>query len=145
MAKQVIGCSNELIENIIDKEHYLIYNTLIISTPGAGKTTLLRDVARNVSNGTTFLKGQTVGIVDERGEITASYKGIAQNDVGIRTDIMSGVAKHIGIKMLIRSMAPQVIVVDEIGNNLDIQAIQDAICARNKSNLYSSWSKFGRS
>ncbi|MGN1301315.1 MAG: stage III sporulation protein AA, partial [Clostridia bacterium] len=46
---------------------------------GAGKTTLLRDIVRNISNGNEFLKGLTVGLVDERGEISAMYKGEAQN------------------------------------------------------------------
>ena len=131
-----------MIEKIINKENKSIYNTLIVSLPGAGKTTLLRDITRNISNGSIYLEGQTVSVVDERGEIASSYKGVAQNDVGIRTDVLSNISKSIGIKMLIRSMAPQVIVVDEIGNEMDIQAIQNAICSRDKSNLYSTWRKY---
>ena len=140
IARQIIGCSNNMIENIIDKENKTVFNTLIVSLPGAGKTTLLRDIVRNISNGNEFISGQTVGVVDERGEIASGYKGIPQNDVGPRTDVFADMPKSIGMKMLIRSMAPQVIVADEIGNMYDAEAIQDAISSRNKSNMHSTWS-----
>ena len=120
IAREVIGCSNILIKHIVDKE---ISNTLIVSPPGGGKTTILRDLVRNISN-----NGKTVGVVDERGEIAAMYKGIAQNNLGIRTDIIENIPKQIGIKMLVRSMTPDVVVADEIGNFGDVQAIKTAIC-----------------
>ena len=56
-------------------------------------------------------------------------KGISENDVGIRTDILNNIKKDIGIEMLIRSMAPKVIISDEIGNKNDISAINYAICS----------------
>lgn len=112
---------------------------------GAGKTTLLRDIVRNISNGNEFLDGLTVGLLDERGELSAMYKGEAQNDVGCRTDVLSNIPKAMGMKMLIRSMAPQVLVADEIGNNDDIIAIKEAMCSRNKGNIYSTWSNIKRS
>ena len=86
----------------------------------------------------------TIGLVDERGEISAMYKGEAQNDVGCRTDVLSNIPKAIGMRMLIRSMAPQVIVADEIGNNDDIIAIKEAMFSRNKGNIHSSWSNIKR-
>jgi len=70
-----------------------------------------------------------VGLVDERGEIAALYKGIPQNDIGLRTDTLENIPKPIGIKMLIRSMAPEVIVADEIGTKQDVQAIKEAVCS----------------
>ena len=111
---------------------------------GAGKTTLLRDIVRNISNGNELLQGQTVGLVDERGEISAMYKGEAQNDVGCRTDVLSNIPKAIGMRMLIRSMAPQVLVADEIGSNDDITAIREAMCSRNKRNIHSTRSNTKR-
>ena len=139
VAKQIIGCSNNIIENIIDKKNNTIFNTLIVSLPGVGKTTLLRDIIRNISYGNKIIHGQTIGVVDERGEITSTFKGVPQNDVGPRTDILSNIPKSIGIKMLIRSMSPQVIAVDEIGNSNDVIAIREAICSRNKAYMYSTW------
>ena len=68
-----------------------------------------------------------VGMIDERGELAAMYKGIAQNDVGMRTDVLSNVPKGVGMKMLIRSMAPKIIVADEIGSYEDVEAINQAV------------------
>ncbi len=129
IARQIIGCSNNIIKEIINKEENTIYNTLIVSPPGAGKTTLLRDIIRNLSNGTEELTGKNIGVVDERGEIAAMYKGIPQNDLGIRTDIIENIKKSIGMKMLIRSMAPEIIVADEIGSKEDVQEINYAVCS----------------
>lgn len=69
-----------------------------------------------------------IGLVDERGEIAALYKGIPQNDIGIRTDVLENIPKPLGIKMLIRSMAPQIIAADEIGTKQDVEAIKEAVC-----------------
>lgn len=73
--------------------------------------------------------GINVGLVDERGELAAVYKGTPQNDIGLKTDILDNVPKAIGMKMLIRSMAPQVIAADEIGSIEDTEAINYAICS----------------
>ena len=129
IARQIIGCSNNIIKEIINKEENTIYNTLIVSPPGAGKTTLLRDIIRNLSNGTEEITGKNIGVVDERGEIAAMYKGISQNDLGIRTDIIENIKKSVGMKMLIRSMAPEIIVADEIGSKEDVQEINYAVCS----------------
>lgn len=69
----------------------------------------------------------TIGVVDERGELSAMYRGIPQNDLGIRTDILNNIKKSLGIEMLVRSMSPQVIIADEIGNEEDISAIKYAL------------------
>ena len=55
------------------------------------------------------------------------YMGVPQNDVGIRTDVIENVPKPIGMKMLIRSMAPEVIACDEIGSKEDVEAIKEAM------------------
>ena len=68
-------------------------------------------------------------MVDERGEIAALYKGIPQNDLGKNIDVIENIPKCIGIKMLIRSMAPQIIVADEIGKKEDVEAINYAFCS----------------
>lgn len=91
----------------------------------------MRDLIRKLSNGIEQIryKGINIGVVDERGEIAAMYRGIPQNDIGIRTDVLDNVNKSIGMTMLIRSMAPKVIVADEIGNKDEINPIMQAVCS----------------
>ena len=129
IARQVLNCSTKVLREIIDVENKDIYNTIIVAPPGKGKTTVLRDAIRRLSNGISEInfKGKTCGVVDERGEIAAMYKGIPQNDLGIRTDVIENVSKNQGIHMLIRTMAPEVIACDEIGSKEDIEAIHYAI------------------
>lgn len=58
---------------------------------------MLRDLVRKISTGMDQIhfRGISVGLVDERGEIAGMYKGCAQNEVGIRTDILDHVPKAI--------------------------------------------------
>jgi len=121
LSHQVIGCADEIMPYIYPNE---VKHTMIISPPACGKTTFLRDIIRQLSN-----IGQTVGLVDERSEIAGAYLGVPQNDIGIRTDILDGCPKAEGMIMLLRSMAPKVIAVDEIGKKEDIHAIDDIISA----------------
>ena len=122
IAKEIIGASDNLINEVL--QNGVINNTLIVSPPGCGKTTVLRDLIRNISN-----YGFTISVIDERGEISAMYKGVPQNDLGLRTDVMENVTKSLGMKIAIRTMAPQVIVADEIGTDEDLEAINYGICS----------------
>ncbi|MCM1536471.1 MAG: stage III sporulation protein AA [Clostridium sp.] len=109
-----------------------IKNTLIISPPGCGKTTLLRDMVRQISDGGREHPGLCVGLVDERSEIAGSYLGHPQNDVGMRTDVLDACPKVKGMLMLLRSMAPQVIAVDELGGEEDMRALHVAASCGSK-------------
>lgn len=131
ISHQINGASDNILKYVLDTENNTIFNTLIVSPPGAGKTTMIRDLAKRISNGINEInfRGVDVSIIDERGEIAAMTKGITFNDVGIRTDVLDNVPKSIGIRMAVRSMAPKVIIADEIGNKDDVNIINYAICS----------------
>lgn len=113
VSHEVVGCADSILPYITRNRE--VCHTLIISPPRCGKTTLIRDLIRQISDGNGYVKGCTVGVVDERSELGGCYLGIAQNDMGMRTDILDGCPKAEVIILLIRSMAPRVLAVDEIG------------------------------
>ncbi len=127
IAREVKGCSDGILPFIIKDNSIL--NTIIISPPKCGKTTILRDLSREISNGLSRygLSGKNVAIIDERSEIGACYRGVPQMDVGIRTDILDNCPKSQGIIMAISSMAPHLIVCDEIGTYKDMESIVAAL------------------
>jgi stage III sporulation protein AA len=125
IAKQRKNCAKDMIPYIISYRN--IYNTLIVSPPGIGKTTYLRDCIRILSNGTAYLKGQKICVIDERSEIAACHLGVPQNDVGIRTDVLDRCSKAEGMLLMLRSMSPQIIAVDELGSKEDYQAVEQAL------------------
>lgn len=125
IAHQVRGCADTLLKKLIYNNDFL--STLIVSAPGGGKTTLLRDIIRQISDGNEMISGKNVGLIDERSEIAACYRGIAQNDVGIRTDVLDACPKREGMLMLLRSMSPYLIAVDEIGDERDYDALLAAM------------------
>ena len=104
----------ELAARLADK------SALILSPPGGGKTTFLRDLVRLTSNA-----GKRVCLVDERGELAAQEGGVPQFDVGQNTDVLEGCPKAEAVEMLLRSMAPQVIAMDELGPG-EAEAVQRA-------------------
>ncbi len=125
LAHEIQGCAEEVMPYIQTKDW--VAHTLIISPPRCGKTTLLRDIIRQISNGREGIPGQTVGVVDERCELAGCYQGVPQNDVGMRTDVLDGCPKAEGMQMLIRSMSPAVVAVDELGREEDFRAVEAVI------------------
>lgn len=130
ISHEIVGAADRALPHLYRGGHLL--NTMIISPPGCGKTTMLRDIVRQISDGNGYGRGRTVGVVDERSEIAGCYLGRAQNDVGSRTDILDGCPKVMGMMMLIRSMAPKVVAVDELGSTEDIRALAEVLqCGSN--------------
>lgn len=133
LAKEIPGAGKAVLPFLLDPAAQSVYQTLIISPPQRGKTTLARDLARLISYGEwpglIRWGGKKVGIVDERSELAACRKGVPKFDLGPRTDVLDGCPKAEGMMMMIRSMSPDVLVVDEIGRREDAVSIHEAIHA----------------
>jgi stage III sporulation protein AA len=126
IARSISGAADRLIPHVIESGR--LRNTLLISPPGCGKTTMLRDLICQLSDGIPEQKfaGVNIGVVDERSELAGCVNGIPQLAIGMRTDVLDGCPKSLGMEMLLRSMTPQVLAVDEIGS-FDVNALENAL------------------
>lgn len=121
VARQIVGIVKDSFFNSFAEK---LSNILIIGSPSSGKTTILKDLILNLANG-RYGKYYKVSVIDERSEISATYNGKAQNNLGYSSDIFNGYNKQDGVVYAIRTMSPQLIVCDEIGNDFDIDAIKN--------------------
>ncbi|MHB1653777.1 MAG: stage III sporulation protein AA [Desulfitobacteriaceae bacterium] len=128
MAREIRGLGLDILPLLVSPGGRF-YHTLILSIPRAGKTTLLRALIKCLSNGVPQLglPGQTVGVVDERGELAGMWQGVPAYDLGYRTDVLDGCPKAAGMAMLVRSMAPQIIATDELGHVQDVAAVAEVL------------------
>lgn len=120
ISREHINCAYVLFEQLFAEE---VENTLLVGAPLSGKTTLVRDMTRLLCE----KKNLKVSLIDERDEIANVHYGQAQNNVGQSCDILTGYPKQIGILTAIRTMSPEVIVCDELGDLSDIEALQFCI------------------
>jgi len=126
IAKERKGASLPLLPYIYENGYM---NSLIIGPPQSGKTTLIRDLTYYIAQGWKNRQAEKVGVIDERSEIAASLRGIPQHDLGSRSDVLDACPKAEGMMMMIRSMSPDILVVDEIGKQKDVEALLEAIHA----------------
>ena len=123
IAGQWRGAADRLLPLLTD-ETGRVMSTLIVGMPGSGKTTMLRDACLRLSE-----RGFRMGVVDERSEIAAMSSGEAQLAVGPNTDVLDGCCKEAGLRWMLRSMGPDVLVTDELGTATDAQAALDCLSA----------------
>ena len=108
LPRRVAGCARPLVPLVAEGE-----NTLLVGPPSCGKTTLLRDLAVQLS-----ACHRRVAVVDERGELSweDTLKGC---------DVLRGYPKAVGIRQAVRCLAPDYILLDELGDGAEIQAVAD--------------------
>lgn len=121
------GCAEKILPFL--RRNNTIYNTIFFASPGVGKTTYLRDSIRMLSNGDVKNTGFKICVVDERSEIAACLNGCPQNDLGKRTDVLDACPKVVGMKMVLRTMSPEIIAVDELGKEEEFALLEQMRCS----------------
>lgn len=97
-------------------------SVLIIGSPGSGKTTLLRDLVRVRSE----ITASSVGVIDERREIFPYTDQKYCFEIPGHVDIIHGCGKSSGIEMMVRTMGPDQVAVDELTAYEDCEALIEA-------------------
>ena len=110
IAREVRGCAEELYGRFFAGG---LCSLLLAGRPMSGKTTLLRDLSRMLG------EKYRVALIDSRNELSASVRGLPTLDVGENTDVLCGYTKPAGIMTALRSLSPDVIICDEIGDDYD--------------------------
>lgn len=124
ISRELHGISKEIIPNLLGNNGF--ENTLLLAPPGTGKTTLLRDIIRSISEG-EFCLPQRIGVIDQRFEISGQNNQGFSYDLGSRTDVMVNCPRNIALTLLLRSMNPQILAVDEITAVEDVEALLEVV------------------
>jgi stage III sporulation protein AA len=129
VCREVRGAADPIMPFLVGQG--AVRGAIILSAPLGGKTTVLRDAVRQLSDGVSALgfPGTTVCLVDERSEVAGCWNGEPQRYVGLRTDVLDGAPKAVGMMMAVRAMSPRVVATDELGGAADVAAVEEALHA----------------
>lgn len=121
ISREKKGCADELYRKLFSDK---LSSIIIAGSPMSGKTTVLRDLVRLLSDNEEMRK---VCVIDERQEIAAMNAGFCQRDVGINTDVFDLFPKDKAVENAVRTMAPDIIAMDELCSDEEIDAISLAV------------------
>ncbi|MBC8569610.1 stage III sporulation protein AA [Zongyangia hominis] len=124
VAREVTGAAGPLVQALGGR----VGGTLLAGVPGCGKTTVLRDLARQLGDGSLGQIFKTT-VIDERGELAAMSGGVPQNNLGYCCDVLSGYPKGDAILQAIRTLSPDYILCDEIGDERDAAGLMASVYA----------------
>ena len=88
---------------------------LVAGEPDSGKTTLLRGMAAFLAG-----LGRAVAVIDERSEFWPEQLGAARPPV----DIVAGLPKARAVQMVLRTLAPQTVLLDELGGLEEVRGLE---------------------
>ena len=117
VSRDFYGCAKEIYNEVGENGA----SFLLVGQPLSGKTTLLRDLCRLYAGEDSF-EPKKIVIVDERDEIASKSFGGGVN-VGVHTDVLSLYPKQVGIDIALRTLSPDIIVLDEIGLEDEVEAM----------------------
>ena len=118
ISREVFGSAARIINELYDGA---LQSIIIAGPPSSGKTTVLRDAVRQLSSYGRFHK---IALIDERQEIASVSSGIAQNDVGVNCDVFDGYPKKEAMMIALKTMSPDIIALDEVGEESELDAIR---------------------
>lgn len=124
IVREVKDCAKPLVPHLLDRDTFL--SAILVSPPGCGKTTLLRDLIRINSNGLYGARASRVGVADERFELSGDASGAIAFDLGMRTDVISGISKADAMVRIVSALSPDILAMDELNDAKDAAALLDA-------------------
>lgn len=110
--RHVAGCARPLLPWVLEDNRFI--STLIVGPPSCGKTTLLRDLASLLA-----AHRRRVTVVDERGEL-------AVGEALQGCDVLRGYPKAVALRQAVRCLAPECVLLDELGDGAEVQAVADS-------------------